>query len=313
VRRRVRDPLAEAFAGQMFHRSAILATLLLLFVPYSPIAATPDPWTWPLGRHAVDRRFEPPATAYGPGHRGVDLPGSPGDPVRAVAAGRVTFAGKVGGTPVVTVDHGRERSTYQPVAARVSVGDTVRAGQVIGTLRGSPSHCSGPCLHLGRLAGEDYLDPIELLGGGRFRLIDPTGQPPPPPAGPGGDGSLRRPVGGPVTSAFGMRVHPVTGLRKLHDGTDFAASCGTPVRAGGTGMVVRRAYHAAYGKRIVVRHRRGFETSYNHLSTQSVSVGDRVGIGDVIGRVGSTGLSTGCHLHFMVMKSGTPVNPQDFL
>lgn len=250
--------------------------------------------------------------AYGPGHRGVDLPGSPGDAVRSVAAGRVMFAGRVAGIPVITVDHGRERSTYQPVTARVSVGDTVRAGQVIGTLRGSPSHCSGACLHLGRLAGKNYLDPLDLLGGGRFRLIDPTGTPPPPPTGVA-DGGLRRPVGGPVTSAFGMRVHPITGIRKLHDGIDFGAPCGTPVRAAAAGTVVARTYSAAYGRRVVIRHRPGFETSYNHLSVQAVSVGERVSAGEVVGRVGSTGLSTGCHLHFMVVRSGTPVNPQDYL
>jgi murein DD-endopeptidase MepM/ murein hydrolase activator NlpD len=212
----------------------------------------------------------------------------------------------------VTIDHGQERSTYQPVTARVKVGDAVRPGQRIGTLLGSPSHCSGACLHLGRLVGEDYLDPLELLGGGRFRLIDPQGEPPAPPAGIGGHG-LQRPVGGPITSPYGMRVHPVTGKRKLHDGTDFGVPCGTPVHAAAGGTGVGRSYSGAYGKRLVVRHRPGFETSYNHLSTQSVSVGDRVTAGQVIARSGTTGLSTGCHLHFMVLTSGKPVNPQEFL
>jgi murein DD-endopeptidase MepM/ murein hydrolase activator NlpD len=297
----------------MIRRLTVLALLVLLLGPAPPVpAATPEPWTWPLDEHAIGEHFDPPASDYGPGHRGVDLVADVGALVRAVAAGRVTFAGRVGGTPVVTVDHGRERSTYQPVRARVKVGDAVRAGQVIGTLLGSPSHCAGACLHLGRLAGEDYLDPLELLGGARFRLIDPKGRPPAPPPG-AGDGSLHRPVGGPVTSPFGMRVHPVTGVRKLHDGTDFGVPCGTPVHAAGAGTVVERSFSSAYGKRIAVRHRPGVETSYNHLSTQSVSVGDRVKTGEVIGLSGSTGLSTGCHLHFMVAKDGTPVNPQDFL
>ncbi len=194
----------------------------------------------------------------------------------------------------------------------MKVGDAVRPGQVIGTLLGSPSHCSGACLHLGRLVGDDYLDPLELLGGGRFRLIDPKGKPPAPPGGVGGHG-LQRPVGGPITSPYGMRVHPVTGERKLHDGTDFGVPCGTPVHAAAAGTVTGRSYSGAYGKRIVIRHRPGFETSYNHLSAQSVSVGDRVTAGQVIARSGNTGLSTGCHLHFMVRKGGKPVNPQEFL
>ena len=290
-----------------------VVTLLLVLVGSPPVhAGAPDPWTWPLDGHAIGERFDPPATDYGPGHRGVDLTGTAGDAVRAVAAGRVVFAGQVGGVGVVTIDHGQERSTYQPVKPAVKVGDAVRPGQRIGTLLASPSHCSGACLHLGRLVGEDYLDPLELLGGGRFRLIDPKGEPPAPPAGVGGHG-LKRPVGGPITSPYGMRVHPITGQRKLHDGTDFGVPCGTAVHAAAAGTVISRSSRGAYGKQIVVRHRPGFETSYNHLSAQSVSVGDRVTAGQVIARSGTTGLSTGCHLHFMVLKSGKPVNPQEFL
>ncbi len=183
---------------------------------------------------------------------------------------------------------------------------------MIGALLGSPSHCAGPCLHLGRVHDDrDYLDPLELLGSGRFRLIDPSGKPPAPPSI--GSGSLSRPVGGPVTSAFGMRVHPITGVRKLHDGTDFGVACGTPVHTAASGTVVGRTTTSAYGKTVVIRHRPGLETSYNHLSHPSVSVGERVSSGDVIGRSGNTGLSTGCHLHFMVLESGNPVNPQQYL
>lgn len=298
----------------MKRRSFLLAVLLMAaLVPGVAAAAEgSEPWTWPLPGHDVRERFNKPASAYGPGHRGVDLAASTGDTVRAVAAGRVAFVGSVAGTPVVTIEHGREQSTYQPVSSRMKVGDSVAAGQAIGTLLGSPSHCSGSCLHLGRVVGEnDYLDPLELLASGRFRLIDPHGKPPAPPAG--GNGSLDRPVGGTVTSAFGMRVHPVTGVRKLHDGTDFGVACGTAVHAAAAGTVVRRSQSGAYGKRIVIRHQPGFETSYSHLSRQSVSSGERVGRGDVIGRSGNTGLSTGCHLHFMVIKEGQAVNPSTFL
>ncbi len=297
----------------MNRRSFLIALLLLAWLLPNGAAAAdgPEPWTWPLPGRDVKERFDKPASAYGPGHRGVDLAASAGDTVRAVAAGRVTFVGPVAGTPVVTIEHGRERSTYQPVSSRLKVGDAVMAGQAIGTLLGAPSHCAGPCLHLGRVVGEDYLDPLELLASGRFRLIDPHGEPPAPPAG--GNGSLDRPVGGPVTSAFGMRVHPITGVRKLHDGIDFGVTCGTPVHAAAAGTVVRRSHSGAYGKQIVIRHRPGLETSYNHLSSQSVSTGEQVGRRDVIGRSGSTGMSTGCHLHFTVIKNGRAVNPSKFL
>ncbi|WP_217361586.1 peptidoglycan DD-metalloendopeptidase family protein [Aeromicrobium stalagmiti] len=290
-----------------------LVTLLIVIalLPSAASAGSPDAWSWPLDDPSVGRRFDPPADAYGAGHRGVDIAASVGTPVRAVAAGRVAFVGEVGGVPVISIDHGVERSTYQPVRALVEVGDAVEARDVIGTLLGTHSHCVGACLHLGRRVGRDYLDPLDLLGGGRFRLISPDGPPPSPPAGVGGD--LRRPVGGPVTSPFGMRVHPVTGVRKLHDGTDFGVPCGTPVHAAAAGTVTTSGHAGAYGRRVTVRHSPGLETTYNHLSSQSVSVGERVEAGDVVGLVGSTGLSTGCHLHFMVLKDGRPVNPQDSL
>ena len=292
---------------------ALLAALLAAVVclPSATAVADTGDWTWPLGDHEVGRRFDPPADAYGPGHRGVDLPGGVGDEVRAVAAGRVAFVGDVAGVPVVSIDHGAERSTYQPVRARVRRGDAVARGQVVGTLLGTHSHCPGACLHLGRRAGDDYLDPLDLLGGGRFRLISPDGPPPTPPVGSGGD--LTRPVGGPITSPYGMRVHPITGVRKLHDGTDFGVPCGTPVHAAGAGTVVGRSTDPAYGRRIVIDHGGGIETSYNHLSAQAVSVGQRVAAGDVIGRSGTTGLSTGCHLHFMAVKGGRPVDPMGYL
>ena len=294
-------------------RQLVTATALLIsLMPVRTAASTSsEPWTWPLSGHDVSRRFAKPASAYGPGHRGVDLAASAGDAVRAVAVGRVSFVGSVAGTPVVTINHGRERSTYQPVTSQLRVGDSVAPGEPIGTLLGSPSHCAGACLHLGRIVDDDYLDPLELLSSGRFRLIDPHGKPPAPPAT--GNGSLGRPVGGPVTSGYGMRVHPVTGVRKLHDGVDFGVSCGTAVHAAAGGTVVGRSSDRAYGRRIVIRHRPGMETSYNHLSRQSVSVGEHVSSGAVIGRSGSTGLSTGCHLHFMVVRDGRAVDPAKYL
>jgi len=294
------------------HRLLLLVISFALLSPIPADAADHEPWVWPLDHHRVGARFDKPTSDYGPGHRGVDLSANTGDSVKAVAAGRVTFAGMVAGTPVVTIDHGGERSTYQPVRARVKAGDSVRSGEVIGVLLSAPSHCARACLHLGRLVGTDYLDPLELLtGGGKFRLISPHGEPPAPPTG--GNGSLQRPVGGPITSPFGMRVHPITGVRKLHDGTDFGVPCGTSVHAAASGVVVGVPNSSAYGKRIIIRHKPGFETSYNHLSSRFVSTGDHVRAGEVVGHSGNTGLSTGCHLHFMVVVAGKPVNPQSYL
>ncbi|MGH3459792.1 peptidoglycan DD-metalloendopeptidase family protein [Aeromicrobium sp.] len=293
----------------------VLIVLLVVAIALgSPARAGDGSWAWPVGDRRVTGGFDLPDNQYSPGHRGIDLPGRVGEPVRAVASGRVTFAGSVAGVGVVTIDHGDERSTYQPVDATVDRDDTVEAGDVVGSLLDLGSHCATACLHLGRLEGDSYLDPTDRLGSTSLvRLVDPAGPVPKPPVGPSGDGTFRRPVGGPMTSPFGPRVHPLTGVRKLHDGTDFGVPCGTPVRAAGDGTVVGRDHSGAYGIRVTVRHAGGLETSYNHLSSHAVAVGQRVTTSTVLGHVGSTGSSTGCHLHLMVRRDGRPTDPMTLL
>ncbi len=125
--------------------------------------------TWPVGvRPRVPRGWEPPATVYGPGHRGVDLAAAPGAPVRAVADGRVSFAGRVAGKGVVSVELAGTgdpplRTTYEPVRASVPQGAEVTAGEVIGTVEAGGSHCTALCVHWGLLRGGTYLDPLSLL------------------------------------------------------------------------------------------------------------------------------------------------------
>jgi murein DD-endopeptidase MepM/ murein hydrolase activator NlpD len=134
-------------------------------------------WGWPLQpRPHVVAPFDPPAGPYGPGHRGVDLAGAVGRPVLAVTAGTVTFAGQVGGLPVIVVDHGRLRTTYQPVVPLVHRGSRVRGGQPLGTLTVVGSHCLPlSCLHLGVRDGEVYLDPLGFLSLGPVRLLPLAG------------------------------------------------------------------------------------------------------------------------------------------
>lgn len=122
-----------------------------------------------------------------------------------------------------------------------------------------------------------------------------------------------RPVDGRITSPYGMRLHPVLGYWKLHDGTDFGASCDTPIRAAQDGVVAERYYNSGYGNRLMIDHGR-FDgkyvtTGYNHASRYVVGVGQKVSRGQVIGYVGSTGYSTGCHLHLMVWENGSVVDP----
>ena len=165
--------------------SIALAVGLLLGLLLDAVVAAPirsptgaERWIWPLDpQPEVVATFDPPEDPYGPGHRGIDLSGRIGQPVLAVADGRVSFAGMVAGRGVLVIEHGAERSTYEPVIAAVDVGDPVRAGQVVGRLELVSSHCwPSACLHLGRIAGDTYLDPLELLGdadggGGPVRLL----------------------------------------------------------------------------------------------------------------------------------------------
>lgn len=126
-------------------------------------------------------------------------------------------------------------------------------------------------------------------------------------------GGFSLPVNGPITSPYGMRLHPVLKYWKLHDGTDIAAGCGTPIRAPYAGRVAERYFNAAYGNRLMIDHGsvggRYVTTGYNHSARYVVRVGQRVRKGQVIGYVGSSGLSTGCHLHLMVWLGGRVVNP----
>ena len=121
------------------------------------------------------------------------------------------------------------------------------------------------------------------------------------------------PVAARITSPFGMRFHPVLHYWKLHDGTDFGAACGTPIRAAYAGRVAERYYNAGYGNRLMIDHGyvggRYVTTGYNHASHYVVHVGQRVREGQIIGYVGTTGFSTGCHLHLMVWIGGRLRNP----
>jgi len=127
-------------------------------------------------------------------------------------------------------------------------------------------------------------------------------------------GMLRLPVrGARLTSRFGIRVHPIYGTARLHTGVDLAAPMGAPVRAAADAVVVSAGPHGGYGNAILLDHGGALATLYGHLSAMDVRPGDRVRRGDRIGAVGSTGVSTGPHLHFEVRVSGSPVDPAPYL
>lgn len=122
-------------------------------------------------------------------------------------------------------------------------------------------------------------------------------------------GRMVRPANGPITSGFGYRHHPVLRYRRLHTGLDIGAGHGSPVYAAEAGEVFFASWRGGYGRCIIVLHGGGMSTLYGHLSRIDVSPGQSVARGQRIGAVGSTGLSTGPHLHFEVRRNGAPVNP----
>lgn len=184
----------------MRHRPALLVVVLTclacLVLPLPAGGAGPPRGPVPIGegvwplqpRPRLVTGFDPPDERWGAGHRGVDLSGRPGAPVLSSLAGRVAYVGTVAGVPVVSVQHGPLRTTYQPVAASVALGEAVERGGVLGRLVRAGSHCfPGACLHWGLLdqsgGGRDYLDPLLLVGGGPVRLLPLDG---PLPSGAAG-------------------------------------------------------------------------------------------------------------------------------
>jgi murein DD-endopeptidase MepM/ murein hydrolase activator NlpD len=136
------------------------------------------------------------------------------------------------------------------------------------------------------------------------------------PKAPSGDGFLSAPSSAPISSEFGMRFHPILHYWRLHAGRDYAAACGTPIRAAAAGTVISAGWGGGYGNRIMVDHGilRGVDlvTTYNHMSRYAVH-GGHVSRGQVIGYVGTTGSSTGCHLHFETYEDGVPKDPRRWL
>lgn len=130
---------------------------------------------------------------------------------------------------------------------------------------------------------------------------------------PGTNERFIRPVSGPITSYFGLRQHPVLGVRKMHTGIDFGVPTGTTVRAAASGEVLLAEWVSGYGKTVVIDHGNGLSTLYAHNSMLLVSAGQPVKQGQAIAKSGATGLASGPNVHFEVRKNGTPVDPLPWL
>lgn len=128
-----------------------------------------------------------------------------------------------------------------------------------------------------------------------------------------GTGNFINPTTGTYTSDYGWRIHPITEKESFHSGQDIANSYGTPIVAADGGKVIKASYYGAYGNTVIVDHGNNYSTMYAHLQSFNVSVGDTVTQGQKLGEMGSTGWSTGPHLHYEVWYNGQHVNPRQFL
>lgn len=176
-------PLAPLLAPLALPLLAPLTPPLLMpdLAPIAPAVLRPlmrqlPNAVWPLDpRPRIVHTYNPPAKPWLPGHRGIDLAGTPGQPVLAATNGTITYAGPVAGRSVVVITHGPQRTTYEPVIPSVPTGTTVRAAQPIGHLSAAASHCTpATCLHWGLLEGKTYLNPLSLLPAQPVRLLPTT-------------------------------------------------------------------------------------------------------------------------------------------
>ena len=166
---------------------------------------------------------------------------------------------------------------------------------------------SGPLLYAGlRRANGSSLNLVRWTVGDRTGWFDPSR---PEQRVEGFEQPVR---GGRITSRFGYRMHPILGFGRFHDGLDIGATWGSPVLAAADGVVTRAGWSGGYGRQVRLAHPDGVMTTYAHLSRILAVPGSRVRRGQLIGLVGSSGFSTGAHLHFEVRRSGRPVDPTTF-
>jgi murein DD-endopeptidase MepM/ murein hydrolase activator NlpD len=146
---------------------------------------------------------------------------------------------------------------------------------------------------------------VKWSASGRSEWIDAANAARPAPV----ESGMAMPAMGPITSYFGYRYHPILHFTRFHAGVDIGASWGSPIVAAGDGQVAAAGWSGGYGRQVRIWHGGGLMTTYSHMSDIVAAPGSFVHRGQLIGYVGSSGLSTGPHLHYEVLKDGTPVNP----
>lgn len=188
------------------------------------------------------------------------------------------------------------------LATEIDVGGDVGPGDGFDMVLGG----GGELLYAGldRVAQAD-LQLVRWTANGRSQWIDAANAEQPAPV----SAAMTWPVAGHITSYFGYRYHPILHFSRFHAGLDFGASWGSPIVAAADGQVVAAGWSGGYGRQVRIWHGGGLTTSYSHMSGIAASPGEFVRAGQLIGYVGSSGLSTGPHLHYEVRRDGVAVNP----
>jgi murein DD-endopeptidase MepM/ murein hydrolase activator NlpD len=222
--------------------------------------------------------------------------------IQGVVGSSLYRSARAAGAPAKAVE-----SYIRAIAAQMNIGSVEaddRYDIIIEHRRAATGETeAGKLLYAGldRAGGKD-LQLMQWSQGGKTQWFEASG------VGKS-SGMLQRPVPGTVSSNFGMRRHPILGYARMHKGMDFRAGYGTPILAATNGRVSAAGWAGGYGRQVRLSHGGGLLTSYSHMSRIVVQPGTAVRQGQVIGYVGSTGLSTGPHLHYELYRNGVPINP----
>ena len=221
--------------------------------------------------------------------------------IRGTVGSSLYRSARAAGAPAKAVE-----AYIRAVAGRVPMSQVGSNGQfeiIVSQKRAATGEVQiGDLLYAGLDRGGNKLQLVKWDQGGKTQWLDGMGR---------GErqGMMSMPVAGRLTSSFGVRVHPVLGFKRMHKGLDIAAAYGSPIRAAMDGTVTMAGWAGGYGNFVKLSHASGYATGYGHMSRIAVRSGTHVSRGQVIGYVGSTGLSTGPHVHYEVWRNGASVNP----